>query len=828
MKMFYKILPSILLLGLLCGSVVLEAQSGKLKRGRQMMENLAYHEAIELYNQVLEDSDVAEAKINLAEAYRKVNDPANAEFWYGQVVQLPEAQAIHKLYYGMMLQQNGKCDIAQKWYQQYTIAVPDDQRGVYLARACDYEEELMQKSAGIYEVTRTDFNSNLDDFSPAFYGDGLVFTSERDRGAAVRREFQWTGNPFLELYYVDASSSGDEGCTYVFGRPEKFSKDLNSKFHDAAVAFSKDEQQIYFTRNNLVDGKTGESDDGIIKLKVFYASSEGEGQWGDLQGLPFNSDEYNVAHPTLSTDGNTLYFASDMPGGYGGMDLYSSELESGRWGIPMNLGPTVNTEGHELFPQFDRSERLYFSSDGHIGLGGLDIYYVTDQGNGDWTMPENIGAPINSIADDFGIAFNENGTCGFFSSDRAGGAGNDDVYSFAKTALPVEVYVYDAKTEEPLEGATVNIGCLNETKVTGQNGKILFDMKPNEVCNFLATYEGYDPAEKEGSTLGLTLNDELLVEIPMIPTKAFELTGTTWDNLNQLALESVTVTLENDCGQEVQTFVTGLDGKFSFMLDDDCCYTIRGEREGYFTKSEEGICTRDKEDSEAFLITLDMDAYTTDPTTFDPTKAYENDYTYRDPSTGIWIDATTGLPADGEYPDGKTYEKGGLVGGSPETGYVSPNDLVDENGQVAVPFLVHVYYDFDESYIRDESEPALQSLIGLLNENADLIIEIGSHTDARGRDSYNNRLSQRRASAVVEYLVERGIPRNRLVPRGYGESVPVNGCANNIPCDEREHQMNRRTEFKVIGCLSCVQEATEVISQPKQDVRVDECASCPF
>ena len=804
------------------------AQSGKLKRGQKLMESLAYNEAIVLYNQVLEDSDDAEAKMNLAEAYRKVNDPANAEFWYGQVVQLPEAKPIHKLYYGMMLQRNGKCDLAEEWYRQYTEINPDDQRGVYLARACDYEEELMQKNQGIYQVRQTDFNSNLDDFSPAFYGDGLVFTSERDRGAAVRREFQWTGNPFLELYYIDAQTSGDEGCNYVYGRPEKFSDDLNSKFHDAAVAFSKDEQEIYFTRNNLIDGKTTESDEGIVKLKVFYAKSEGSGDWGELQSLPFNSDEYNVAHPTLSVDGNTLYFASDMPGGFGGMDLYYSQKESGRWGPPMNLGPTVNTEGHEMFPHMDHGGRLYLASDGHIGLGGLDIYYVIDRGNGDWTQPENLGAPINSIGDDFAVTFNEEGSCGFFSSDRAGGAGRDDVYSFAKTALPVEVYVYDAKTDMPIEGAQVIVACMNnEIRTTGANGKIMFDMKPDECCNFLASYEGYDPNEKEGCTTGLTLNDKLTVEIPLDVESDFELSGTVWDVLADLALDGATVTLENDCGEEVQTMTTGLDGRFNFSLEDDCCYTITATKDDYLAAVEGDICTRDKEESESFQVTLNMSPYTTDPVTLDPTKAFESDYVYRDPSTGIWIDKSTGTPANGEYPDGTVYEKGGLVSGAgPEIGYPNPNDVNGE-GNIAIPFLLHVYYDFDESYIRDESESELEKLYTTLEQNPDLIIEIGSHTDARGRDSYNDRLSQRRANSVVKWLVARGIDRSRLVPRGYGESVPVNACANNIPCSEREHQMNRRTEFKVIGCMSCVQEQ-EVISQPREDVQVDKCRSCPF
>ena len=324
------------------------AQSSKLKRAAKYMEDLNYVGAIELYNQVLENEDNSEAKINIAECYRKISDSENAEYWYGQVVRTPEAEPIHMLYYGQALQRNGKCDLAKEWYTKFVAAVPDDIRGQYLDRACNYEEDLMTKNAGVYQIAHLDFNSNLDDFSPSYYGDGLVFASERDKGSAVNRTHSWTGNPFLELFYVDkkeeTAGEGEACGDAMYGRPEKYSSALNSKYHDAAVTFTEDESEIFFTRNNL----EGKDDEGTIRLKVFSAKSSGENSWGDLQGLPFNSDEYSVAHPTLTPDGNTLYFSSDMPGGFGGMDLYVSKREGGSWGPPINLGPQVNTEANEV------------------------------------------------------------------------------------------------------------------------------------------------------------------------------------------------------------------------------------------------------------------------------------------------------------------------------------------------------------------------------------------------------------------------------------------------------------------------------------------------
>ena len=812
------------------------AQAGKMKLAKQKMDNLDYIGAIELYNQVLENHDEAVAKINLAEAYRKINDTPNAEFWYGQVVRLPQAEPIHRLYYGMMLQRNGKCDVAREWYQQYVDLSPDDQRGQYLLRACDYEEELMSKNAGIYEVANCDFNSHSDDFSPYFYKAGLVFSSERDTNPVIRRTHTWTGNPFLELYYLDLRQTGNQenGCgKYVYGRPEKFSNEINSKFHDASVAFSHNGEEIFFTRNNLFDGKKGQDDAGIVRLKIFYARSEGEGKWGELQSLPFNSDEYSVAHPALAVDGSKLYFTSDMPGGFGGMDLYVSEKESGRWGPPMNLGPEINTEGHEIFPYVAPDGKLYFASDGHVGLGGLDIYYASDKGNSNWSTPENIGYPINTISDDFSIVFNKEGTCGFFSSDREGGVGRDDVYSFKKTAIPVEVLVYDEKTEQPLEGALVYVACKQDTMTTDANGMVRFDMKLNDCCDLNASMEDYLPNTSEACTKDLTLSDQMMVKIPLSRATEFEIQGVVFDKFSGLMMEGATVTIENDCGQPLAPpFTTTPTGKYYFKLDRECCYKVKATREGYFAGIVDDICTKGLEKDSTFKENLYLNPVSVDPT--DPKneitewtkKGQETPYTYYDTTTDTWMDKDTRLPADGTFPDGNQYENGVLKSKS-GTDFV-PGPTPPDGSDPSVRYLLHVYYDFDQSYIRDDAEPELEKLYSLLTENPQYIIEIGSHTDARGSKHYNQRLSQRRAEAVVRWLTDKGIDRSRLMARGYGETANVNNCIDYVPCSEREHQMNRRTEFKVIGCTNCVDPSKPMLSQENPNVKVDACKSCPF
>ena len=849
MKIFARLTGLICLL-LLSASTAF-AQAGALKSAKNHMDNLNYQAAIAEYSRIVEKNDVAEAKINLAEAYRKIGDSDNAEFWYSQVVQLPEAQPVHFLYYGQMLQRNGKCDLARDWYNKYISLVPDDQRGQYLARACDYESELMQKNASIYEVMPLDFNSNADDMTPAIYQDNVLFASDRENAGPVQRESTWTGRSFLELYTVARKK---EGGSYTYSRPEKYSKEINTKFNDAAVTFSKDGKEVFFTRNNLLDGKTGKSDEGIVKLKVYYASGS-DGNWGEAESLPFNSDEYIVAHPTLSADGNTLYFASDMPGGFGGMDLYKSSKESGRWGPPMNLGPVLNTEGHELFPNVDHNTgRIYFASDGLIGLGGLDVFYTEDRGNEDWTTPENLGFPINTISDDFGLIFEEDGRTGYFTSDRIGGIGGDDVYSFKKIAVPMEVFVFDAKTGEPLEGATVDLACKNTTMTTGENGKITLDIKPGECCDFTASLEEYDENSAQGCATENDFVSPQIIEIPLERSKTFELSVIVFDAETGLTVQDAEVTLENDCGAEIAPpAYTDAGGRVVFELEEECCYRVKAIKQPvYLAGFAENMCTKGFEASEVLQANINLQptigSGLTDINTPGGNNGIAKGY-YEDPETGLYIDEDTGIYTDGEYPDGSMHERGVITREGLAGGVDSPNGV--NNGNInsggvtgggttvtpsgssvaagdAIPFLLHIYYDYNKAYIRDDAAGELEKLVTIMSDNPDIIVEIGSHTDSRAGDRYNMRLSQRRAESVVRWLTDRGVERERLVPRGYGESQRVNECANNVPCSERDHQLNRRTEFKVIGCRSCVDPATQNISQQNEGVQVDECVGCPF
>lgn len=798
------------------------------------MKELNYTDAIELFKEVLAKKDDPEAKINLAECYRKVNDTENAEFLFAQVVRLTEAQPIHFLYYGEMLQRNGKCDLAKEWFQKFAEAVPEDNRGQLQSRACDYEQELKTRGEGIYDVKKVAFNSPTADFGTAYYKDGIVFASERDKGAVVKRNHSWTGAPFLDLYFVSVKGAGADMTT---GRPEKFDNSVNSKYHDAIVSFNKDQSEMFFTRNNLMGSKSGADDDGIVRLKIFSAKKKGNG-WSNEMALPFNSDEYSCAHPSLSADGSKLYFASDMPGGFGGMDLYVSELENGRWGPPLNLGPNINTEGNELFPTVHSTGRLYFSSDGQIGLGGLDIYYVDAKGGGQWTSPENLGAPINSNADDFGFALKDDGTSGFFSSDRTGGSGRDDIYSFAKLAVPVKVFVYDALTKEPLDTASVSLDCSKRSFKTGKDGRVTVDVKFNSCCNFTAEVAGYEKGTQQGCVKDASSTEEVIIEVPLRKIRKYDLRVFVFDQREGLPLPNAVVTLLACDSTKNKTAITDGTGEVNMPLEAGCRYRIKAEKDKYFTViTPDTINTVDLPESKTYVVQINLQPTTSNPNNnpnnfplvdnngkpvTDKNKGKKDPkVVYQDPESGLFV--KNGKPFTGKY-NGETF-KDGVLQSNPRSNVYVPSTTKYPNDS-SVAYFLHIYYDFDQSFLRDESEPELQKLFKTMQDNPSFVIEISSHTDARGSNSYNKRLSQRRAESVVRWLVEKGIDRNRLVARGYGETMSTNKCVNYIPCTEKEHQMNRRTEFRVLNCKDC-REGLK-ISAPNDNAKVDKCVGCPF
>ncbi|MEO1653165.1 MAG: tetratricopeptide repeat protein, partial [Bacteroidota bacterium] len=412
-----KFLCILIFVGLSVSSLF--AQSNLLASANDAYDRFHYREAIDLYEQLLkQDPQNEEAEEKLAHAYRKINDSQNAERWYAQLVQNPNTPSQNKLYYAQSLAKNGKYKESRLWYKAFARESRSDERGQDFVKSYQ-DTSHFHDNAHKYEVKIANFNSPEADFSPAYYREGIVFCSSRSyKKSPFKLKFNWNNSNYLDIFHIKG----------LYGQPEYFNKQINSKYHEGPLVFYNGDRSVIFTRNNYYKGKFRKSSEGINKLKLYLADIK-NGEWADIREFPFNDDEYSVGHPTLSTDGNTLYFVSDMPGSLGGTDIFKSNYQNGRWSLPENLGEAINTPGNEMFPFIDANDNLYFASDGHAGLGGLDLFYAKEA-KGSYQQPENLGVPINSSQDDFGLIINLDRNKGYFSSNREGGLGDDDIYRF--------------------------------------------------------------------------------------------------------------------------------------------------------------------------------------------------------------------------------------------------------------------------------------------------------------------------------------------------------------------------------------------------------------
>lgn len=604
------------------------------KKGIKAYDELAYANAITHLEKALEkDSTNAEAAIALADAYRLTNDYTKAEERYAQVVALPESEPKHKLEYARILMSANKHDEAANMLRLYLQDKPNDDVAKSLLEACNYIE-LFKEDTGAYRLTELPLLTNASMMSPVKYKSGIAYAAERVGGGKTN---PWTGFTYYNIYHTEMAND-------QWQPQQKIMEGVSGKYHEGPITFNEAQDYAIITRSNYKSGSKLESNEEDINNFGLFETRLEDGKWTNPEPMPFNSKEYSVGHGTLSRDGKTLYFTSDMPGGQGKSDLYVSTFDGSSWSEPQNLGPTINTAGSEVFPTLHKDSVLYFSSDGQPSLGGLDIF-KTSKADGKWRTPSNMNFPINSTADDFTILINDDDTTGYLTSNRRG---NDRIFQFVKAppALDVSGVALMKETSEPISG--------------------------------------------------------------------------------------VTITLINKTDGTEETVTTGADGRFDFDLMADKNYRVEGEKDGLFTQSQE-FSTMGKTRSEEIKLEFEMDQV--------------------------------------------------VIGGDPPKFYTVDN----------------IYYDYDKANIRPDAAKELNKLATLLKDNPTLIIELHSHTDSRASSDYNMNLSNQRAKAAVDYLISKGIAKNRLQYKGFGESQLKNHCKDGLECTEAEHQENRRTEFIIVG-----------------------------
>tara|TARA_Y100000780_G_scaffold224504_1_gene235965 strand:+ start:1884 stop:3800 length:1917 start_codon:yes stop_codon:yes gene_type:complete len=450
----------------LMGSLSLTAQNKDTKKADKHFDRFEFVDAAEDYTKLVEKGK-GDAYVygRLAESYYNIFNTVEAERWYAKALEASETDDPEVVYkYSQMLKANGKYEESNQQMERFASMRPSDDRAMAYKANPNYLPKILEQGKK-FNLQNADFNSEQSDFGGTLHDGKLWVTSGRNNS---RKTYGWNDQPFLDVYSMTKNSDGS------YQAAELANNKINTKYHEGLVTFTPDGKTMYFSRESYFE-KDYEKDSlskvRYSQLYLFKATKLGD-DWDTVESLSLNSENYSVKNPAVSPDGSTLYFASNMPDGYGGFDIYKATInDDGTIGEPVNMGQKINTEGQEMFPYVSSNNTLYFSSNGHLGLGGLDVFY-TKEVDGKWTPIRNVGIPVNSNADDFAFTIDEETEEGFVSSNREGGKGSDDIY-FVKKLQPlcdvmILATVLDDKTREPISGAAVSLFDAEGNKVVSR------------------------------------------------------------------------------------------------------------------------------------------------------------------------------------------------------------------------------------------------------------------------------------------------------------------------------------------------------------------------
>ncbi len=606
--------------------LVASAQNKDTQAADKLYNRYEYIDAAEEYLKLV-SANKADNYVyrQLADSYYNVFNTAEAAKWYAKATE--EKQDAEVYYrYAQMLKADGKYDQANKQMEKFAAMAPNDQRAIAFKREPNYIPRLKNQMK-LFDSKTMDINSDKSDFAAVLTNDNtLYFASARN---TAKKTYGYNDEPYLDLYYATRNADG------TYSKPMEVNG-VNTKFHDGPATLSADGNTMYFSSETFKDGQFDKDKSKKLKygkVGLFKATKEGD-KWTNIKALPFNNKDYNVGNPSLSKDGKTLYFSSDMPGGIGGSDIWKVAVNGDNdYGTPENLGNKINTEGRENFPFITDENKLYFSSEGRQGFGGLDVF-VVDLNAG--MEVKNVGMPVNSEKDDFAFSFNTVNKVGFFSSNRGG---QDDIYAAIPVCgLQINATAKNAKTGELLSGASVAI----------------------------------------------------------------------LDEKNNL----------------IETKYTTADGFVGYAVDCDKPYTLQVSKEGFVSKT----IPVSKKDGGDLPIVAELD----------------------------------------------------------------PIDVIVTETEV---ILNDIFFEYNKSNITKEGAFELDKLVQVMKNSPEMVIMVKSHTDSRGTDKFNMNLSERRAKATVQYVISKGIAKDRISGKGYGESEPKVTCDK---CSEEEHAKNRRSEFMIV------------------------------
>lgn len=634
------------------------AQNKQVKVGDRQFENLAFADAIKSYENAIRQGSVNQEDLkNLADAYYNNGLYDEANKWYSEILDKGQATSDFvdaEVYfrYIQTLKSKGNYREADRIMDLMADKFKEDIRvKMYLANK-SYLEFIRSNPSAFSATLMENVNTAFSDYGATMYKGHIIFASSQNRTNYYQRIHSWTNDPFTKLYSAPVYIDGH------VGEAKPFAKKMEGKFNESTPVFSSDGQTMYFSSNTREDKK---NKDDVVFVNLYKARLV-NGKWSNVEKLSINVPNASSAHPALSVDEKWLYFVSDRGDSYGQSDIYRVEiLSNGNFATPENLGDQLNTEGREVFPFISADNILYFASDGHPGLGGLDIFGVKIHEDGSLGDVVNLGDSVNSSYDDFAFYLDPNCKYGYMTSNRPGGKGKDDLY-FVREIDGIELEFYQS-----IKGKVYDI----------VSGEILKEAKVS-----------------------------------------------LYDQNNEL----------------VETVVTNENGEYVF---------------------------NDKRCSISYSVGVDKEFYNT---------------------------VELGLPALNRK--NEAVLDFGLQGGE-----VKPKEKVQGiqigDDLFKVLNLKPIYFDFGKADIRVDAESELYRVLEVLNLYPNMKIDVRSHTDVVGKDSYNLKLSQRRADSTVNWLISKGISRGRLTSKGFGSTRLINECSKGVPCSADKHQENRRSEFIV-------------------------------
>ncbi|MFA9371348.1 MAG: OmpA family protein [Labilibaculum antarcticum] len=545
------------------------AQAHLIVKGDRLYENKEYAAATSYYEKQLEKSEDIEVKRKLADCYLKIQKDTEANYLLENIVASPEVNADDYLQYANLLKRIRNYEKAKVFFKEYAELKPEDQNIAKLILSCNLINELQDNQ--LYTIKPISVNSPQSDFASAFYKNGLVFVSGR-KNRTSRQVDGRSGEYYLDMYYSE--KSGDH-----FLPPTPFSEDFNTKYHEGPACFSSNEKFIFFTRNKGTLNLQGKSELNL------YTARHNENNWDKAELFQFSGQSYSMGHPSISKDGRHLYFISNMDGGYGGTDIYVCQKIGFAWSRPINCGPSINTDGNEMFPFIAEDGYLYFASDGHIGFGGLDIFKSIFEQN-EWTYPVNLGPPFNSSKDDFGYLIRKNKDIGYFSSNRNG---SDDIFEFHQNPDKIQNLkgrLIASTNKEALKDVELilmdNLSKESSTK-SDKNGLFSFDIFKGKNYSLIVRKPGY----KTKRILYFPSSEQTApkqLNIAMDTTHWVQFKGNIIDQFSARAVEEASIQIINQTYKSNSLCFSDEYGDFTEDIDPSKTYNIIIQKEGYFTK----------------------------------------------------------------------------------------------------------------------------------------------------------------------------------------------------------------------------------------------------